>query len=150
MVGSLLKVLRRSPRPVVVVPPPGAGTGPAVILCDGSAPAARTLYAFQAVGLDAGEGVCLISLDADGKGTGADRAVDFLQRHGLTVRRETVPLAAPEFTAEAILHVARYVGTGLPGSRAKHRTAPERARSWRLVNPGHIEPLLTTHSGNPR
>jgi nucleotide-binding universal stress UspA family protein len=108
MAATLLKVLRRTPRPVVVVPPPGGGTGPVVILYDGSAPAARALYAFQAVGLDTGEGVCLVSLDPDGKAAaGADRAVDFLQRHGITVRRETVPLAAPDTTAEAILHVVR-------------------------------------------
>lgn len=33
------------------------------------------------------------------------------------------------------------------GSGVKRRTAPERARWRRLINPGHIETLLTTHSG---
>jgi nucleotide-binding universal stress UspA family protein len=117
--ASLLKGLRRTSRPVVVVPPPvvpppAPGTGPVVILYDGSAPAARTLFAFQAVGLDVRDGVYLISLDADGKAVaGADRAADFLQRHGVTVRRETVPPAAPEFTAEAILHILRRLNAGL-------------------------------------
>jgi nucleotide-binding universal stress UspA family protein len=114
MGASVLKVLRRTPRPVIVVPPSAAGTGPVVILYDGSASAARTLYAFQAVGLDAGDGVCLVSLDADGKAVaGADRAVDFLQDHGVTVRRETVPLANPHFTGEAILHVMRRLNASL-------------------------------------
>jgi nucleotide-binding universal stress UspA family protein len=106
--GTLAKVLRRSPRPVVVVPPHAGATGPVVIVYDGSAPAARTLYAFQAAGLDLGDGVYLVSLGADGKaGAGTDRAVDFLQLHGITVRREAVPLAAAEATAEAILHAVR-------------------------------------------
>ena len=114
MVGNLLKVLRGSPRPVVVVPTAATATGPAVVLYDGSASAARALHAFQAVGLDANDAVCLISVHAEGKAAaGAERAVEFLRSHRVAVRHETIPLGTPEFTAEAVLHAMKRLNAGL-------------------------------------
>lgn len=106
--GTPLRVLQHSARPVVVVPPHRVGAGPVIIVFDGGTASARALYAFQAAGLGSDGEVCLVSLESDGRASaGADRAVEFLRSHGINVRRETVPTAAPQATAEAILPMAR-------------------------------------------
>jgi nucleotide-binding universal stress UspA family protein len=141
---TLVKTLRQSPRPVVVVPPPASGTGPVVIVYDGSAPAARTLYAFQASALDTGSGVYLLSVEADGKaGVGADRAVDFLQSHNITARRETLPRAPAETNATAILQVVRRVDARLLVLGTEDQPTLRRFFKGSLVN------AMLTHSHVP-
>lgn len=106
--GSLSRMLEQSPRPVVVVPPQGIGAGPIIIACDGTTASARALYAFQAAELGLGGEVYLVSFEADGRtAPAADRAVEFLLSHGINVRRETVPTAAPQAAADALLQTAR-------------------------------------------
>jgi nucleotide-binding universal stress UspA family protein len=78
------KVLRRSPRPIVVVPrelPEGSGV---VVGYGGGREVARTLQTFQLLGMAGGETVHLVSVSReDGKvQAAAELAAEFLEGHG--------------------------------------------------------------------
>ena len=60
----LKKVLKDTPRPIVVVPATPFPDGPVVIAYDGSLQAARALAAFQATGLGESSEVHIVSVDA--------------------------------------------------------------------------------------
>jgi nucleotide-binding universal stress UspA family protein len=93
------------------------------------------VFAFQAAGLDAGGTVSLVSAEADAKtGTGADLAIDLLQLHGLTARRETVPMAAAEATAAAVMEIARRLDARLLVLGTVHRPRRHRFRRRSLVD----------------
>lgn len=78
------KVLRRSPRPIVVVPrelPKGSGV---VVAYGGGREVARTLQTVQLLGLAGDETVHLLSVRReDGKAEAAEFAAEFLETHGV-------------------------------------------------------------------
>jgi nucleotide-binding universal stress UspA family protein len=80
---TLKKVLRDSPRPVVVVPQTTREEGPIVIAYDGSLQAARALAAFEATGLGQAGEVHIISVGATAREAAehAGRASQYLSRH---------------------------------------------------------------------
>jgi nucleotide-binding universal stress UspA family protein len=81
---TLARVLKHSPRPVVVVPET-RGEGQAVVIAyDGSLQASRALSAFEALGLHESREVHVVSIDADRREAArrSERAVDFLWSHG--------------------------------------------------------------------
>ena len=120
---------------MVVVPPHPSGTGPIVIVYDGSAAAARTLYAFHAAALEREAEVCLLSLEPAGKGgAGADRAVAFLQSHDITTRRETIPLEAADANGRAILQAARRMEARLLVLGTEGQPTPRRFFKGSLVD----------------
>ena len=77
----LKKVLKNTPRPIVVVPATPFPDGPIVIAYDGSLQAARALAAFQTTGLGESREVHIISVDASAAVAAqhAERARKFLQ-----------------------------------------------------------------------
>ncbi len=100
------KVLRRSARPVVLVPPALSGSGPVVVAYDGGVHSARALQAFQALGIESGAQVLVVSVHDDGVQAAerAERAVSFLVSHGIPAHRATE--AAHGSAATAILRIA--------------------------------------------
>jgi nucleotide-binding universal stress UspA family protein len=102
--ATLGKVLRESPRPVVVVPrEPAPGNG--VLVAYGSGrEVARTLQTFVLLGLAGEEPVCLLAVDRD-VGRAETRLVPasrFLTAHG--VRMELQPVASRAAPAGLILN----------------------------------------------
>jgi nucleotide-binding universal stress UspA family protein len=97
------KVLRRSPRPIVVVPrelPAGRGV---VVAYGGGREVARTLQTFQLLGLADGETIHLVSVSG---GTGRARpagelAAEFLQAHGAPCKLHLLTSDSPP--AEVLL-----------------------------------------------
>jgi nucleotide-binding universal stress UspA family protein len=82
---TLWHVLRSESRPVVIAPAELHPGNSVVIAYNASSQADRALQAFQAMGLDFGEEVHVICVDADeAKATHqAERAVEFLRPHGI-------------------------------------------------------------------
>ena len=105
--ATLSKVLRESPRPVVVVPrEPAAGSG--VLVAYGSGrEVARTLQTFALLGLAGDEPVCLLAIDHDLARAEArlHPAGKFLTAHGLRVALQ--PLASKAAPAALILDEVR-------------------------------------------
>ncbi|MFO0888069.1 MAG: universal stress protein [Isosphaeraceae bacterium] len=91
---ALTRILRRSPRPVVVVPSGCRSAGAVLIAYDGSLQAARTLQAFEASGLIGGRAVHVVSVHEDPREAArrAGRAVEFLSAH----RIEAAPVIVSE------------------------------------------------------
>jgi nucleotide-binding universal stress UspA family protein len=100
---TVQRVLKQSARPVVVVPPRLAGSGPVVVAYDGGVHAARALQAFQALGLESDAEVLVLSVHEDPAEAAerAERAIAFLASHGIPALRAVV--AAPAPVAPAIL-----------------------------------------------
>ena len=94
--ATLAQVVRRSPRPMVVVPqtlPEGTGV---LVAYGGGREAARTLQLFALLGLAAGETLDVMTVHrdpAEARAT-ARAAADFLAVHGITHRVYTVASAA--------------------------------------------------------
>ncbi len=110
--GLLKRVLKDTPRPVVVVPDGPTPEGPVAIAYDGSLQAERVLAALEATGLAGAGPVHVISADADpAEATRrAERARHFLAQH--RVEAVAHPLGSAE-PAAAILEEARRLGAGL-------------------------------------
>lgn len=110
---TLVRALKESPRPVVVVPEAWRDAEPVVIAYDGSHPAARALYTFEGAGLGRGRQVHVVTVlhDRLEAARRAERACDFLRYHGVEA------LAHPETStydpADVILARARDLGAGL-------------------------------------
>jgi nucleotide-binding universal stress UspA family protein len=104
---TLSRVLRESPRPVVVVPrDPGSGEG--VLVAYGSGrEVARTLQTFALLGMAGEEPVCLLAVDSDlaRAETRLHPASQFLAAHGIRVVLE--PVASREAPAALILDQVR-------------------------------------------
>ena len=85
------KVLRRSPRPIAVVPrelPKGSGV---VVAYGGGREVARTLQTFQLLGLAGGETIHLLTVCRDdGKAEAAEFAAEFLDAHGAQCKLHVV------------------------------------------------------------
>ncbi len=111
--GLLRRVLRDTPRPVVVVPADGPQAGPIVIAYDGSLQAERALSAFEATGLAGAGPVHVVSVDehADEATRLAARAAHFLKLHRIEATAHAIPSA--ESPESVILDQARQLGAGL-------------------------------------
>jgi nucleotide-binding universal stress UspA family protein len=113
--GLLRRVLKDTPRPVVVVPESTSTTpdGPVVIAYDGSLQAERALSAFEATGLGGTGPVHVVSIDADpAEATRrAGHARQFLALHGVQAQAHAMTSDAPP--AVVILEEARRLGAGL-------------------------------------
>ena len=110
---ALWDVVRATPRPVVAVPDQATGGDDILIAYDGSVQAGAALQAFQATGLAKGRNVHVVSLDEDRREAArrGDRAVEFLDRHGIiaTLHADT----CEPHTAECIMQHARRINAGL-------------------------------------
>lgn len=104
---TLWKVLKRSPRPIVVVPESWQAGRSVVVAYDGSLQAARALSAFRDAGLHRTREVHVVSVHSDWKEAAkiAERAIDFLRFHD--VKATAQPLASSDPPAEAILDKVR-------------------------------------------
>ena len=105
---TLAQVLRDSPRPVVTVPRElRAGRG-VVVAYGGGREAARTLQAFQLLGLAAGEAIEVVSIHRDGAEAEAlaRLAGEYLTAHGAAHRLRPIVSAPPpaEVLLEEIQH----------------------------------------------
>jgi nucleotide-binding universal stress UspA family protein len=111
--GLLKRVLKDTPRPVVVVPGGPTPEGPVAIAYDGSLQAARALSAFQATSLGKSGQVNIISVSssADEATQHADRARQFLNFHGI----DAIPivLESSDSPAKIILDQSERLGAGL-------------------------------------
>lgn len=104
--GTLVRVLGRTSRPVVIAPRV-LGSGETIVVAfDGSIQASRTLASFQATGLGRGRKVEILSAANNHLEAArlADRAVDYLGLHGIPAASAPVESDCP---AEAILERAR-------------------------------------------
>jgi nucleotide-binding universal stress UspA family protein len=103
---TLPRVLKSSPRPVVVVPAVRHEGGPVLVAYDGSLQAARALAEFQATGLASQSVVQIVSIAADRSiaARNAERAVDYLRFH--EIRAEPVPIVTGRSTSEVLLEQA--------------------------------------------
>lgn len=109
---TLTEVLKASPRPVVTVPET-LGTGRSIVVAyDGSLQAARTLQAFQSLGLDRMGEVHVLSVHSEHAEAirRADRAIDFLNFHDIKAERHVVGSSSP---AQEILSLAARLNAGL-------------------------------------
>jgi nucleotide-binding universal stress UspA family protein len=107
------RVLRDSPRPVVVVPKDPAGREAVVVAYDGSLQSARALAAFEASGLAHSREVHVVAVVEDRQAAGrhVERAAEFLRSHGVEARPHRVESVRPP--AEVILERAEHLGAGL-------------------------------------
>jgi nucleotide-binding universal stress UspA family protein len=110
--GLLKRVLKDTPRPVVVVPDGVTPEGPVAIAYDGSLQAERVLAALESTGLAGAGRVHVISADTDpAEATRrAERARHFLAQHRVEAVAHPLGSATP---AVAILEEARRLGAGL-------------------------------------
>jgi nucleotide-binding universal stress UspA family protein len=111
--GLLKRVLKDTPRPIVVVPEATPPDGPVVIAYDGSLQAERALSAFEATGLAGVGPVHIISVAADPSEATrrAEQARHFLGLHRVQATAHAMTSAAP--AAPIILGEARRLGAGL-------------------------------------
>ena len=105
--GTLVQVLRGSPRPVVVVPrsiPPGQGV---LLAYGGGREAARTLQTFQLLGLAAGEAIEVVTIHRDGAEAEAlvNLAGEYLTAQGAAHRLHPIVSATPP--ADVLLEQVR-------------------------------------------
>ena len=105
--GTLVQVLRASPRPAVVVPrsiPPGQGV---FLAYGGGREAARTLQTFQLLGLAAGETIEVVTIHRDGAEAEAlvNLAGEYLTAQGAPHRLHPIVSAAPP--ADVLLEQVR-------------------------------------------
>jgi nucleotide-binding universal stress UspA family protein len=110
---TLPRVLKNSPRPVVVVPRVRQEEGPVLVAYDGSLQAARALSEFRAAGL-AGLGpvqVVSIATDRSVAARNAERAVDYLDLH--EIRAESFPIVTGCTTSEVLLEQIRQRNAGV-------------------------------------
>jgi nucleotide-binding universal stress UspA family protein len=117
---TLWHVLRSESRPVVVAPVEMHPGQSVVVAYNASPQADRALQAFQTSGLDFGEEVHIICVDADeGKAAReAERAVEFLRPHGIravAVGRKPMGSIAQTILNEARVNQARLLVMGACG-----------------------------------
>ena len=120
---TLQTVLKNTPRPVVTVPDRLPGGSTILIAYDGSLQAARALQAFQAVGLDDGREIHVVTVGTDHVEASrhADRAAEFLGFHGIKAAVQV--LATSEDPAAVILGEAKRFNADLVVVGAYGRSA---------------------------
>ena len=101
------RIMKDSPRPLVVVPESLRHGKSVVIAYDGSVPSARALAAFESAGLGRDRTIRILSIAVDGLTAArrADRAVEFLRAHD--IRAEAHPVVSEESPALLIMRLAR-------------------------------------------
>jgi nucleotide-binding universal stress UspA family protein len=104
---TLPKVVKHSPRPVVVVPRVWHDGGPVLVAYDGHRLAARALAEFVATGLAGQDPIQIISIatDQDIAARNAERAVDYLRFHEISA--EPCPIGTAGVTHEVLLEEVR-------------------------------------------
>lgn len=109
---TLTKVLKNSPRPVVVVPEQHGESRSILIAYDGSLQAARTLQAFQSLGLHESRELHVLSVHSQQceAARHAELAIEYLGFHDIKAERHAVASNSP---ATAILDVSSGLGAGL-------------------------------------
>lgn len=125
--ATLAEVVRHAPRPVVTAPEtPPSGRG-VLVAYDGSLPAARAVQQFQALGLDEGEEVLVLTVGEQFTPAAecAGRAVDYLTLHG--IKAKAMPLDTTDAPAAVILEQVRRLDPQLLVMGAHGRPA------WREV-----------------
>ncbi len=111
--GLVRRVLKDTPRPIVVVPRSPAPEGPVIVAYDGSLQADRALSAFEATGLGGTGRVHIVSV-ADGPDEAtrhAEHARHFLDLHRLAAMAHAIASSSPP--AAIVLAEARRLGAGL-------------------------------------
>jgi len=111
---TLQKVLRASPRPVVVVPKNLAEGSGVLVGYDGGIQAARTLQMFVHLGLAALGEVHVVAVDAESATTAtraADRAVEFLRLHEIPAKAHGIQSVEPP--GSVLVHEAARHGVAL-------------------------------------
>ena len=112
---TLNKLLKLSPRPVVVAPSvaPEKENEGILFCCDGSAKASRALKSFVDIGFSKDRPVTVLSIDQNRlyAAKNADRAVDFLSFHG--IKANALPIESYLFPSEIILQQAKIQEVGL-------------------------------------
>jgi nucleotide-binding universal stress UspA family protein len=120
---SLRRVLKDTPRPVVVVPSTPFSDGPVLIAYDGSLQASRALAAFHATKLCVSTEVHIISVDSK-VGAAAQHAEEgrrFLDQHGIKAVVHSFESATPP--ERVILEQVRRLNAGMLVMGAYGRTA---------------------------
>jgi nucleotide-binding universal stress UspA family protein len=110
---TLDKVLHSPPRPVVATPDALNEGTTAVIGYDGSLQASRTLAAYVSTGLAAAYENAVVTIDTDYEEAAriAERAIDYLALHGVTVKPR--PVETRLDPASILLDHARQMNAGL-------------------------------------
>ncbi len=110
---TLDRMLKDSPRPVIVVPRSPKDGEAAIVAYDGSLHATQALYAFEATGLARSRTVHVVSVDPirSEAARHVNRAVEFLRNHD--VKAFEVPVESSENPVEVILREVRRRDTGL-------------------------------------
>lgn len=110
---SLRKLLKRTPRPIIVVPAGPLKSGPIVIAYDDSPLAARALAAFQATKLGASGEIHIISVDSNGDLAARHATLGrmSLEKHG--IRTVIHPVASPDPPDRVILEQVEHLNAGL-------------------------------------
>jgi nucleotide-binding universal stress UspA family protein len=115
------KVLRRSPRPIAVVPRELSKGNDVLVAYGSGREVARTLQTFQLLGLDGGETVHLVNVSRDdGKAEAAEFAAEFLDAHGVDCQLHVVNSDLEP--AEVVLEQVRFLQPRLVvmGAHAHH------------------------------
>lgn len=110
---TLRNVVKHSPRPVVAVPEkPREGTT-VIVAYDGSLQAARTLQAFQGVGLNGLQNVHIVCVHPDQNEASrhSDRAVEYLRFHDIAAQSHVI--ATSDAPARTILECVDALNGGL-------------------------------------
>lgn len=112
---NLGRILKNSPRPVVLVPPHGAGgnRGEVVVAYDGSLQSARALYsaAFSVLEADAKVHIVSVATVRPDAARAADQAIAFLRLHQVDAAPH--PIESHDSPATVILDQADRLGAGL-------------------------------------
>ncbi|HMB07991.1 MAG TPA: universal stress protein [Isosphaeraceae bacterium] len=110
---TLAKVVQGCPRPVIIVPDTLSTSDVVVVAYDGSIPAAQALYTFGMSGLGVARDVHVVTIGTHALEAAriAERAIDFLDAHGIKAEMHPVESALPP--AEVILGRVGQIGAGL-------------------------------------
>jgi nucleotide-binding universal stress UspA family protein len=90
------KLVKMSPRPVVICPDKLPGSDEILLAYDGSVPALRAMQMFALLGLGAGRRVQVIAIDEDGDAATrrAGGAASYLRSHGMEVVADPIATSA--------------------------------------------------------
>lgn len=112
---TLNKLLKSSPRPIVVAPAAANGGDKEGVLvcCDGGAKASRALKSYVEMGFPKERPVTVLSIDQSHlyAAKKLDRAADYLLQHGIQTR--PLPIESVSFPGDTILEQAEALGAGL-------------------------------------
>ena len=107
------RVLKNTPRPLVITPEGPSPAGPVVIAYDGSLQAARALAAFQSTEIGESGQVHVLTMDSNTLDATrhADRAVKYLAYHKIVAVPHVLPASGDP--ARVILEQVRHLGASM-------------------------------------